>query len=294
MPILAVIADDVCVRFMIVEQQFRIENNSGDVVTGDLRYKKGFAPRPVVLVCHGFTAYKDWGPFPYFGRRFGELGFVSIVFNFSHNGIGKNSSRLTEFEKFSRNTIGKELEDVRAVVDAVESGSVGRGVIDPTQIGIVGHSRGGGVAIVSASRDQRIKAVAAWSTVATFSRYTKHQQEVWEREGYLPVTTRSSQTRLRFGIDVLRDLEANKEAYDMRNAVQRLQVPLLLVHGAADVSVKPAEAEELYSMSDKSRVELILLDRVGHMYGAKHPFKQSNPTIEHIIELTSRWFHLHL
>jgi dipeptidyl aminopeptidase/acylaminoacyl peptidase len=279
---------------MTVELPFSIKNGSGDFIRGDLRYDEGIRRRPVVIVCHGFTAHKNWGPFPYFGRRLAELGFASIVFNFSHNGIDRSSFRFSEFEKFSRNTIGKELEDLRAIVDAIESGAVGREVVDRSRLGVVGHSRGGGVAIVSASRDQRIKAVAAWSTVATFFRYAKHQREEWEKQGYLPVTIRGSRTRLRYGIEVLRDLEANREAYDIRKAVQRLDASLLLVHGAADLSVKPSEAEDLYNVSDKSRSELVLLEKTGHMYGAKHPFKETNPTIEHVIELTARWFHLHI
>ena len=265
-----------------------------DPVAHCLQHDQTNVKRPVIIICHGFTAHKDWGPFPYFGRRFADDGFVSIVFNFSHNGIGNNPTRFTEFEKFSRNTIGKELEDVRAIVDAVSSGEVGGDVVDSSRIGIVGHSRGAGVAIVSASFDDRIRSVAAWSGVSTFFRYTQHQQEVWEKQGYIPVTIKSSQTRLRFGIEVLRDLEANKEAYNISKAVQKLDVPLLLVHGKVDVSVKPKEAEDLFSVADKSRTELILLDHVGHMYGAKHPFKEPNPTIEHITDMTARWFQLHL
>ncbi len=279
---------------MIVEHPFQVRNSSGDIITGDLRYKKSAVRKPVIIVCHGFTAHKGWGPFPYFGRRFSEFGLASIVFNFSHNGIGKNPTRFTEFEKFSRNTIGKELEDVRAIVDAVSSGELGDGVVDSLRIGIVGHSRGGGVAIVSASLDKRIRSVAVWSGVSTFFRYTQHQQEVWERQGFIPVTIKSSHTRLRFGIEVLRDLEANKEAYNIPKAVRKLDVPLLLVHGKVDVSVKPKEAQELYDVADKSLTELILLDHVGHMYGAKHPFKEPNQTVEHITDITARWFKLQL
>lgn len=279
---------------MIVEHPFQIQNSSGDIITGDLRYKKSNVQRSVIIICHGFTAHKDWGPFPYFGRRFAEFGFASIVFNFSHNGIGKNPTRFTEFEKFSRNTIGKELEDVQAIVDAVSSGEIGDGIVNPSRIGIVGHSRGGGIAIVSASLDKRIRSVAVWSGISTFFRYTKHQQEVWEKQGYIPVTIKSSSTRLRFGIEVLRDLDANREAYNIPRAVHKLDVPLLLVHGKVDVSVKPIEAQELYDVADKSRTDLILLDHVGHMYGAKHPLKEPNPTIEHITDITARWFKLHL
>jgi len=277
----------------MVEQPFRIQNSSGDLITGDLRFTDDGLIKPLLVICHGFTAHKDWGPFPYFGKRLASLGFASIVFNFSHNGIGENFKKFTEYDKFSRNTIGKELEDLRALLDAVERGGVGAGVVDRTRIGLVGHSRGGGVAMLHASLDKRVRAVSAWSTVATFFRYTPHQREIWVREGYLPVTIRSMQTKLRYGIEMLRDLEANREKYDLVSSVQKINVPLLLVHGEADVSVKPAEAEKLFEASNKSLTELVLVPHVGHMFGVKSGATKSTPTVEHITELTAKWFHLH-
>jgi len=277
----------------MIEQPLRIRNSSGDVITGDLRYVDDGSIKPLLVVCHGFTAHKDWGPFPFFGKRFAALGFATIVLNFSHNGIGDNFKKFTEYDKFSRNTIGKELEDLQALLDAVERGEVGGRIVDRNRVGLVGHSRGGGVVMLYASLDERVRAVAAWSTVATFFRYTPHQREIWEEEGYLPVTIRAIQTKLRYGIEMLRDLEANREKYDLVKAVQKISVPLLLVHGEADVSVKPAEAEKLFEASNKSKTEMVMVPHAGHMFGVKSGSTKSTPMVEHITELTAKWFHVH-
>lgn len=263
-------------------------------MAGDLRYADGGTGLPLLIVCHGFTAHKDWGPFPYFGRRLAALGFASVVFNFSHNGVGSGSRRFNEVEKFSRNTIGKELEDVRALVGAVGGGGLAHGIADPSRIGIVGHSRGGGIAILSASREPGIRGVAGWGSVATLYRYTPHQREAWERDGFLPVTVRGMRTRLRFGVDVLRDLEANRDAYDILRAVRTLHVPLLIVHGSADVSVKPAEAQSLYDASDRSKSQLVVIEGTGHAFGAKHPYRHGSAAVDQLLELTARWFHMFL
>jgi len=127
---------------VVIESPFNLRNESGDTIAGDLRYAEGGTGLPLLILCHGFTAHKDWGPFPYFGRRFAGLGFASAVFNFSHNGMGPGSKRFNELEKFSRNTIGKELEDIRALLRGAEEGGFGEGRIDPSRIGIIGHSRG--------------------------------------------------------------------------------------------------------------------------------------------------------
>ena len=279
---------------MLVEQPFSVRNSSGDEIAGDLRYLDEGQARPVIIICHGFTAHKDWGPFPFIGRRFADLGFASITFNFSHNGIDPRRGKFTEFEKFSNNTIAKELEDVKGILDSLADGRLGGPAANPSCVGIVGHSRGGGVAILSASNDPRIGAAAAWSTVATFLRYTDHQRALWEEQGFLPVSIKGSRTRLRFSVEVLRDLEANRERYDLTAAVRRMQVPLLLIHGTEDVSVKVKEPMALYEASDKKRTELILLEHVGHMYGAGHPFTEPNPILDNIIDTTGRWFHTHL
>lgn len=279
---------------MMVELPFRIRNSSGDAIAGDVRYVDDGGHRPLVIVCHGFTAYKDWGPFPFLGWKFAEEGFASVVFNFSHNGISGDFKRLEDGERFSRNTITKELEDLGAVIDAIESGEIGEGRIEKSRIGVAGHSRGAGIAILHSSLDARVKAVAAWSTISTFHRYTEHQKELWEQQGFLPVTIRSVKTKLRYGIEMLRDLEAHREMYDLVGAVRRLKVPMLLVHGEADVTVKPAEAEKLFEASDKSKTELVMIEHAGHMFGVKSGSAKSTPEIEHVVELTARWFHRHL
>jgi dipeptidyl aminopeptidase/acylaminoacyl peptidase len=101
-------------------------------------------------------------------------------------------------------------------------------------------------------------------------------------------------TRLRYGIEMLRDLEANKEKYDLVKAVQRLNVPLLLVHGQVDVTVKPVEAEKLFEASDRSRTELVMIDHAGHMFGVKSGSTKSTHDVERVAELTAQWFHRHL
>ncbi|HUI64210.1 MAG TPA: alpha/beta fold hydrolase [Bacteroidota bacterium] len=273
------------------EIPFGIRTAAGDLVRGDLRYGDGHELLPAVIVCHGFTAHKNWGPFPYIGRTLAELGFASLTINFSHNGIGSNFRKFTEIEKFSRNTVGRELADVQGILAAISAREIGSSTVDPGRIAILGHSRGAGIAILSARADRRIKAVAAWATIATFHRYTAHQREMWEAQGFLPVTIKGAQTKLRFGLDVLRDLEANRAAYDLKAAVSSLEVPLLLVHGMADVSVRPSEPEELLRVSDRSKTEYVLLEGAGHMFGATHPYHGNSPVLNNVVELTARWLH---
>jgi dipeptidyl aminopeptidase/acylaminoacyl peptidase len=278
---------------MLVEHPFQLENSSGDILRGDLRHSNEPGTRPLLIVCPGFTAHKDWGLFPYVGRCLAESGFVTIVVNFSHNGVGETPF-FSDYERFSRNTPGKELEDIQAVLNAASSGSIGEGVIDAGRIGMVGHSRGGGISILTAGDDQRIKAVVLWSTVATFLRFTAKQREEWETNGYFPLRFGSSRTMLRYDISVLRDMEKNRERYDLHKGIRRLAVPTLFVHGEADLVVRPEEGRGLYKESDMTLARFVSIRGASHTYGAVHPFNGTTPHIEELLELTSAWFHHHL
>ena len=276
----------------ILVSPFTVKGGGGEPVRGDMRRPREGGPFPLVLVCHGFTAHKDWGPFPFIGASLAGAGFASAVFNFSHNGMAPPFRRFTELEKFSRNTIGSELADVRALLEAARGGEFP--CVDASRIGIMGHSRGGGIALVAASADGGVRAVVGWGAVATFRRFTAHQREAWKRDGFLPVTVRGVRTRLRYGIEVLHDLDANVEAYDIGRAAGTLGAPLLLVHGEADVSVKPGEARALVEAARGTEAELVVIPGTGHAFGAEHPFRASTPALDRAIGLTVQWFRRYL
>jgi len=280
-------------------KQFILETLSGSELRGDMRWKRGTGDErggqlPVIIVCHGFKAYKDWGPFPAIGEHFAHAGFVSIVFNFTHNGIGKEPRKFSERQKFFSNTISFELEDVESLVEGITSGKIEDGRLDASRIGIVGHSRGGGVAIIKASEDRRIKAVAGWSTVARFARHTEAQAKRWREKGFLGPPSATHDDPFVVGTALLDDLELNAARLDIGRAVKWLHKPLLLVHGTADLPVPIEETNHLYDVADKTLTEYIVLQGAGHMYGARHPYTHEAPTLVHVLGITSAWFHKHL
>jgi len=53
---------------------------------------------PVLLFCHGFKGFKDWGSFPYASTELARRGIAVIRFNFSCNGVGANGLEFDELE----------------------------------------------------------------------------------------------------------------------------------------------------------------------------------------------------
>lgn len=283
----------------IVEQQFVLTTPQHVPLRGDLRWIKGLAgsghkPLPVIIVSHGFKAFKDWGPFPEIGRTFARNGFVSIVFNFSHNGIGQEPRKFVEHEKFAVNTFSLEIEDIKTVIDAVVNDTFHLPFMDTKNIFLIGHSRGGAVSIIAANEDPRIRGVAAWSTIARFNRYTDEQKHRWREKGSIQLHSVSDQSLFKLSTALLDDIEKNAERLNILRNTEQLGKPLLIVHGTADIPAKFEEAEQIYAAADKRLTEFVRLEGAGHMYGAKHPYKEPSPVLDHVIDLTTHWIQQHL
>ena len=52
----------------------------------DFFYKKSIQNMPIVIFCHGYKGFKDWGAWDLVGKKFANNNFFFIKFNFSHNG----------------------------------------------------------------------------------------------------------------------------------------------------------------------------------------------------------------
>src|SRR4029453_16422290 len=84
-------------------------------------------------------------------------------------------------ERFGHDTFRAELQDVESVINALVAGALD--VAGPSSIGVLGHSRGGGVAILEAARNERITALVTWASVSTVHRWPAPVIAEWRRSG---------------------------------------------------------------------------------------------------------------
>ncbi|HMD13293.1 MAG TPA: alpha/beta fold hydrolase, partial [Bacteroidota bacterium] len=163
-------------EYTVLRSNFRLANGIGNNIHGEVRFCASSVQKPAIIICHSFMAFKDWGFFPYVAEMLARAGFVAVTFNFSLNGVVRHSNRITDFSSFEKNNFSQELEDLNVVIDAMVNRNVSNGLIDPERIVLLGHSRGGGIAIVKTSTDHRVKCLVTWSAIATFDRWTEHQR----------------------------------------------------------------------------------------------------------------------
>mgnify|MGYP000415011982 FL=1 len=259
------------------ENSFVVDNARGDAVDCDVRFVEGESSKPVVVFCHGFKGFKDWGPFPEWGRRLARAGFVSVHMNFSYNGVHRDApTEFTEPDKFADNTFTRELDDLQAVLGVVEEGGLPETPAAPNRIALMGHSRGGGTVILQAARDDRVDALVTWSSVATFvNRFSDDQIADWESQGYTEVRNSRTGRILRLNKVLYDDTMAHQDELDVPGAAARIDVPWLVVHARDDASVDFRAAETLAGATETAT--LVEADG-GHTFGGAHPFDGTVPT----------------
>ncbi len=264
-----------------------LRNASGDKITADIHFVRDFLPAPVVIYSHGFLGFKDWGFIPYVADKFAESGFVFVRFNFSHNGIGENPNKITEFDKLARNTISKQIEDLTSVIDYVFSDEFK--MLTSGEVFLLGHSGGGGISIIKAVEDERIKALGLWASISTFRRYSRHQIEELKKNGYIFVRVPDSVIQIRVEKIVYDDFVENQDRYDITKAISKLNIPILIVHGTADAIVPVVEAEQLRDANLK-HTNFILIPEANHLFNIKHPMELPSKQLNMAIDVTISFF----
>ncbi|MCC6953748.1 MAG: hypothetical protein IT290_06495, partial [Deltaproteobacteria bacterium] len=151
----------------LLHSAFELPTDHGRSIRADVRWCPADAPRPLVVICHGFKGFKEWGFHPYFGAELAHAGFVAVSVNFSHNGVGADLMSFTDREGFRANTISREAEELERVLDfAHDSNHWLSRLVDTRNIGLIGHSRAGYAVFTVGSRREDVGAIAGLAAVS--------------------------------------------------------------------------------------------------------------------------------
>ena len=243
-------------------------------ISADVTWEDDFENMPIVVFCHGYKGFKDWGCWNLMAREFASRGLIFFKFNFSMNGVTADDlSEITDIESFSQNKYSFELEDITAILDHVNScsflESIGR---RKDRIILVGHSRGGAMALLSA-RDERVSKVISLAAPDDLSERMPDLPELsnWKNSDRLEVINTRTGLVLHHKYSFYEDFIENQQILDVHSAVAMLSKPVLLIHGEADESVDVEAAISLSAANPSA--ELVLLEDENHTFGAKHPWE---------------------
>jgi pimeloyl-ACP methyl ester carboxylesterase len=254
----------------------------------------GDAPAPVVVVCHGFKGFSEWAFFPPLAALLAGRGLAVVRFDFRGSGMELGQDRVTDLAAFREQTITGDLEDLAAVIDALPR--LGGARFDLDRLALLGHSRGGGAAIVAAARPalrDRLRALVTWAAVSRFDRLPADEVARWRATGTWRVVNARTGQELPIGLALLHDVEANRAALDVEAAAAQRRAPWLLVHGERDETVPVAEADVLAAAAAPP-CELLRLPDGDHTFGARHPFVGPTPSLVAAMNATQAWLLRHL
>jgi len=269
---------------------FELTNGQGDPIRGDVWIGDAAKRDTAIVVCHGFKGFKDWGFYPYAVEQLAEwTGYPVITFNFSGNGIGPDLLNFTELDKFEQNTFSKEIDDLDVVMDAAEAGNL-PALGERYSFGLLGHSRGGVIVIVTAAEDPRVDSLVTWNAVARIDRWTDEHKEEWRRNGRVEVLNARTGQMMPLGVVLLEDAEKNAFRLDLVKAVSDLCQPYLIIHGSNDESVSVTEGERLAAAGSEETTRFERIEGGGHTFGAVHPFAGTTEHLTQAVGLTADWF----
>ncbi len=263
-------------------------------VRADLRTAAPGVSRPLVVVCHGFLGYKGWGFFPYLSDRLAAAGFHVLTMSFSHCGVDEATGRIADPEAFARNRVSLEIEDLRRVARFVRGGGLGPGAADGGVWGVVGHSRGGAVALLALPGLPEARSLVTWSAPSRLDRYTARRKAAWRREGALVFADPRSEAPLRLDYAYFEEIDRRRAELDLLAAAARLGAAHLMVHGERDGAVTLAEARELAAVPRAAPARLETLRGAGHTMNVRHPMERPSPSLERAVALTESWLRMTL
>ena len=200
--------------------------------------------KDLVILGHGVTGNKDRLFLVKLAEALAAAGIPALRFSFSGNGNSDGN--------FADSTISKEVEDLGTVIDAAKD----------FRVTYVGHSMGGAVGVIRASRDERIRrlvSLAGMVHTKAFAQREFGQVKVdhgfmWDDEECpLSKTYMDDLTT----IDNLLPLAA------------KIHVPWLLVHGTNDDVVPIEDSREIFALANEPK-ELVELDGCNHVFAEMH------------------------
>ena len=241
----------------------------------DITYIPDHTKKPVIVFSHGFKGFKDWGHFNLMAGEFARQGFIFVKFNFSHNGImGGNANEFNDMEAFANNNFSIELDDLGVVLDWLEKNQLLKNDFNKENIFLVGHSRGGGISILKANEDARIKKVVTWAAPCSFeNRFNPEEIEQWKKDGVVYVDNSRTQQKMPMYYQIVEDFIKNKKRMDIPAAARNLKIPCLIVQGTADDVVDALDADLLKKYIPAA--ELFLINGADHTFGVIHPYSDT-------------------
>ena len=201
------------------------KNHNRPIVT-DVFYNKNNQKKPVVIFCHGYKGYKDWGAWNLMAPVFANEELFFVKFNFSHNGgTASNPIDFPDLNAFGQNNFTIELNDLETIINWILTNNTFKDEINHENITLIGHSRGGGIVTIKAAENKKVTRVISWSGVSDFgARFPKGELlKAWEKDGISYILNARTQQKMPHKFQFYKNFKENEERLTIKNAVKKMK-----------------------------------------------------------------------
>ncbi|MFT6798238.1 MAG: pimeloyl-ACP methyl ester carboxylesterase [Nonlabens sp.] len=258
---------------MIIRSNIILKGENDRAILLDYEYQETRTPLPVVVFCHGYKGFKDWGAWSLMGAAFAKAGFLFIKFNYSHNGgTVEQPIDFPDLDAFGNNNYSIEVRDTIRVLDWIENSGL---PVDRHKINLLGHSRAGGITTIVTAKEPRVSKLITLAGVAHYAERFPDAKgiEEWKEKGVTYVKNARTKQEMPLFYQFYEDFLQNEEELTILKQAEKIKQPHLILHGEQDEAVLVSDAHDLHKASPHSQLKLIR--EANHTLGASHPWNSN-------------------
>ncbi len=217
----------------------------------------------IVLICHGFTSYKDSPKLIKLADALGKADFATLRFDFG--GHGESDSR-------SIGAVSEQVDDLKSAIAFVKKKGY-------TKISLMGSSLGGLTCILAV--DETTPAVVLFAPVTaakTPKDYRDPQiRKELEEKGHHIISRHGKEFKIE------KQYVTEREQLNQKEMLSKIKCPVLIIQGDKDDDVHVDNSKNaMQFLSKESKLEII--------EGASHGLYEQ---LDRVISLSVNWFKEH-
>ena len=253
-------------------------------------YHNSGSTSPLVIIINGHNGFYNYGMFPYLQRQLFEKGISSYSFNFSHGGITSDGDFFDDLEKYEKNCMRLEKEDLLCVLH-----NLNKQFENHPHVFLLAHSLGGVPTIFGANKalEEKINITGLLlvSTVKTLNFWPAEMIREWAHAGVYYKKNNRTKQDLPQGFEFLQEVINCDTDWNVQEEIQKIKVPILIVHGVNDEAIPPEHAESLYRWAKRglAKATLKIIPGATHTYNTRHPFDGTSKQLEELIRSVVLW-----
>ncbi|XP_062091045.1 uncharacterized protein LOC133797226 [Humulus lupulus] len=236
---------------VVQRQKVVVPNKYGEKLVGLLN---DTGSTEIVILCHGFRSSKESTTILNLAVALEEEGISSFRFDFAGNGESEGTFQYGNYQR--------EADDLRSVIEHF---------IGANRVicGILGHSKGGDVVLLYASRYSDISAVVNVSGRYNLKRgiaerFGEDFMQTLKEKGYIEVEDKNGSTSYRVTEESMMD-RLNTDIHSACLQISK-DCRVLTIHGSADETIPVEDALEFSKIIKTHKLQIV--EGADHRYSA--------------------------